>query len=223
MSLSLVLTAMCLVALVATLRASARGSARGRYVAKPLASLAFVLLAVTGGALSGASAPYGVLITVGLVLGALGDVALMLPGRRPFTIGLAAFLLGHLAYVAAFALVTPISGWFGDWALVPVAAGLGALLWLWPYLGSMRPPVTAYVVVITVMVVGALAVLGDGERAYLDHRHAVMAAAGAALFFASDLAVARERFVASSFGNRLWGLPAYYIGQLLLAWSALGG
>ena len=44
-------------------------------------------------------------------------------------------------------------------------------------------------------------------------------AAGACLFFASDLAVARDRFVARDFTNKLWGLPAYYIGQLLIAWA----
>ena len=43
--------------------------------------------------------------------------------------------------------------------------------------------------------------------------------AGAALFFVSDLAVARDKFVGASFLNRAWGLPAYYAGQLLIAWS----
>jgi uncharacterized membrane protein YhhN len=47
----------------------------------------------------------------------------------------------------------------------------------------------------------------------------VKLAVGAALFFASDLAVARNRFVAKAFVNRAWGLPAYYAGQLLIAWS----
>jgi uncharacterized membrane protein YhhN len=45
---------------------------------------------------------------------------------------------------------------------------------------------------------------------------------GACAFFASDLAVARERFVVHSVANKLWGLPAYYAGQLLLAWSIAG-
>jgi uncharacterized membrane protein YhhN len=42
------------------------------------------------------------------------------------------------------------------------------------------------------------------------------------LFFISDLAVARDRFVAPSFANRSWGLPSYYAGQLLLAWAISG-
>jgi uncharacterized membrane protein YhhN len=40
---------------------------------------------------------------------------------------------------------------------------------------------------------------------------------GALLFYVSDLAVARNRFVAPGFANRAWGLPAYYAGQMLLA------
>ena len=65
----------------------------------------------------------------------------------------------------------------------------------------------AYVVAITAMVIGAIAL---GNPRFL---------AGAALFFASDLAVARDKFVAPGFTNRAWGLPAYYAGQLLIAWS----
>jgi uncharacterized membrane protein YhhN len=48
------------------------------------------------------------------------------------------------------------------------------------------------------------------------------AAAGAVLFYLSDLAVARHRFVRPAFLNRAWGLPAYYAGQLLLAWTVGG-
>jgi hypothetical protein len=47
-------------------------------------------------------------------------------------------------------------------------------------------------------------------------------ALGALAFYASDLAVARQRFVAESFANKLWGLPLYYGAQLLLA-STAGG
>ena len=42
---------------------------------------------------------------------------------------------------------------------------------------------------------------------------------GAVAFFLSDLAVARDRFVAKGWVNRVWGLPLYYFGQVLLATS----
>jgi len=49
----------------------------------------------------------------------------------------------------------------------------------------------------------------------------ILLAAGGVLFFASDLAVARERFVARAFSNRVWGLPCYYAAQLLLTFALI--
>jgi hypothetical protein len=46
---------------------------------------------------------------------------------------------------------------------------------------------------------------------------AVMTAAVA--FYLSDVSVARDRFVAPGFGNRIWGLPLYYGAQVLFALS----
>jgi hypothetical protein len=37
------------------------------------------------------------------------------------------------------------------------------------------------------------------------------------MFYLSDLAVARERFVSSTFWNRAWGVPLYFGAQLVLA------
>ena len=42
---------------------------------------------------------------------------------------------------------------------------------------------------------------------------------GATAFYLSDLAVARERFVTRSFADKLWGLPLYYVAQVLIALS----
>ena len=179
-----------------------------RIVSKTLASLAFIavgLLAVRGHALT-TSSP-ATWIVVGLVLGAVGDVALLGKSDRAFLVGLGAFLLGHLAYVVAIAQVVPPSAWIGPLALAPLVVGGVALAWLWPHLGPMKAPVILYVVTIVSMVAGALAV-----------RHAVLTT-GAVLFFLSDLAVARDKFIAAGFTNRAWGLPCYYAGQLLIAWS----
>jgi uncharacterized membrane protein YhhN len=74
----------------------------------------------------------------------------------------------------------------------------------------MRPAVLAYVATITTMVWGALAGAHSGALP-------AEAAAGAVLFYLSDLAVARQRFIAPSFPLRVVGLAAYYLGQVLLA------
>jgi hypothetical protein len=42
---------------------------------------------------------------------------------------------------------------------------------------------------------------------------------GAISFYVSDVFVARDKFIKNEFLNRLVGLPLYYLGQFLLAFS----
>lgn len=218
------LTAVCGLALAALLVAERRRSQAGKYLSKPTASLAFILVALVGGTLAGDGAAYGRWIVAGLVLGAGGDVALMFTGKRAFMIGLVLFLLGHVAYIVACAQLTPPADWTSAYAALPVLAGLGALCYLWPHLGSMKGPVIAYVVTITLMVVAAIAVFraAPTTASPFSADQSRLLLVGAVLFFASDLFVAREKFVEPGFANRGLGLPAYYAGQLLFAWSTIG-
>lgn len=208
-------TAACALACGVLVAAEWRGPAALRVAAKLVASAAFLVVAAS----VDAGRPFGSWILAGLALGAVGDAFLLGRGHRMFLAGLVAFLLGHLAYVAGLALLVPAERWLGAagaYAALPIAAGLAALARLWPRLGSLRVPVILYVAVIVAMVVGALAAYRAGA---LPAPQRTWLAAGAALFFVSDLAVARDRFVARGLANRLWGLPAYYAGQLLIAWS----
>lgn len=136
--------------------------------------------------------------------------------------GLVAFLLGHVAYIAAFAYLVPPIDWLAApfmpvFAIGAVAAIPLILRWLWPRLGALRVPVIVYVAVISVMAVGGVAVLLHDNALGTDARR--LAAAGALAFYASDFAVARERFVGRDIWNRIVGLPLYYGAQLLIAWS----
>ena len=180
-----------------------------RFIAKPIASIGFIGLAL---ALGATETRYGWWILVALVFGWIGDVALMGTTRTWFLTGLIAFLVGHLLYVVAFF----VSGL----ALVPTtlaAVGTAVIAWLifrWlrPHLpAEMVGPVVAYVVIISAMVAAAVGATFAGAPG--------LVVVGAIAFFVSDLAVARDRFVAPGFGNRVWGLPLYYLGQILLAWS----
>ena len=47
----------------------------------------------------------------------------------------------------------------------------------------------------------------------------MMVFSGALFFYISDIFVARNRFLKLEFFNRLIGLPLYYAGQFLLAFS----
>lgn len=194
---------------------------RLRIGAKLVASAAFVAVAATtlGKDVDGDRASFDRWILVGLALGAVGDAALLGRGKRAFVWGLGAFLAGHVAYLIAIWLVVDprywlaLAGWIG---LAPIVAASYAHEWLKPHLGPLRLAVGGYILVITAMVVAAIAIARSG---LLPDGDSLCLAAGACLFFASDLAVARDRFVARELTNKLWGLPAYYIGQLLIAWA----
>ncbi len=155
-------------------------------------------------------------LLAGLIFCFAGDVFLALPQKIMFLLGLISFLIGHVVYVIAFFGVAGINQWTLAGTLVAVFTSGWVYMWLRPHLGAMNGPVLLYMLVITVMLSGAWSVLGD-SRLTLTGR--VMVFGGALLFYFSDIFVARERFLKSEFINRLTGLPMYYAGQFLLAFS----
>ena len=205
MTTTVVLASIMAASVASLLRAIRVGDRRLEIISKTAASAAFVALGLARWSPGDA---IGAWLIAGLALGAAGDLCLL--RDRSFDVGLISFLLGHLAYVAGFHTALPGA----DWPLVILAplalAGGSALAWLWPHLGRRRIPVIAYIVTITVMVWGGISVSLAGALPWT-------AATGAVLFYLSDLAVARHRFVHESFTNRALGLPVYYAGQLLLA------
>lgn len=119
-----------------------------------------------------------------LALGGLGDVALLGSGQAAFTGGLAAFLLGHVAWVRALR-ARPGGGVVRRRPVlalpyVLVLAGFNA--YLWDRTGRDRVPVLVYSAALTATAVAAL----DSGNA--------RAAVGGALFLGSDGLLALERF-----------------------------
>jgi uncharacterized membrane protein YhhN len=199
------------ISLAALLVAEKRDWRLGIWIAKPLAAAGYLALAVSVGALE---TTYGQLIFAALLLSFSGDVFLI-PEEKPtaFKIGILSFLLGHVAYTVAFATreVDLLAA-----VLVAILVAVVArvvLRWLIPHVESeLRGPVYAYVVVISSMLVFAAGTARGESRPDII--------AGAFLFYLSDLAVARDRFVHPGFWNRAWGLPFYFGAQLILAWGA---
>jgi uncharacterized membrane protein YhhN len=196
-------------ALIGILLFADRTDASWRLWPKAAASTGFIAIAVASGA---ADTAYGRWVLVALALGWIGDVALVSKHPAWFLIGLGAFLLSHLAYIGAFGVL----------GMRGIAAGvtLGLLVipaivigrWLMPHVPrDMRVPVLAYVMVITAMVAAATGAASNSAP------WPVLPAA--VMFYASDLFVARERFVTPNFGNRAIGLPLYYGAQILFAVS----
>jgi uncharacterized membrane protein YhhN len=181
---------------------------------KPLASAGF-LLAALAHPLAFAS-PAAVAIVVALVLGALGDV-LLIPGRRgplgpAFRLGVLSFLASHLGYAAAF-LLAGVS--LPQLALAALPLGLLAFLF-WRYLARhvpdhLRGAVAAYIAVISLMVATAV---GAAYGPLAPHAP-LLAPVAAVIFYASDLTVARQRFVVARMWHRFVGLPLYYAAQFL--------
>ena len=161
---------------------------------------------------------YG-LILLGLVFCLGGDVFLALPQKKMFLLGLVSFLVGHLFYVAAFLNVAGLNGFAVLGALLTIGTSVGVYLWLNPHLGTMKIPVIFYIVVISGMLCGAWAILGETD---LARQGRLLVFVGALSFYVSDLFVARDRFLKDAFLNRLLGLPLYYAGQFMLAFSVGG-
>ena len=155
-------------------------------------------------------------ILLGLIFCFAGDVFLALPQKKMFLFGLISFLLGHVLYVLSFFHVARISLWTWIGFLMMIVVSLWVYLCLRPHLGKMKIPVLLYVIVITIMVSGAWSILGEPS---LTLSGRIMVFVGALSFYFSDIFVARNRFLKNEFLNRLIGLPMYYTGQFLLAFS----
>jgi len=176
---------------------------------KMLASTGFLTIALAGGALSAA---YGWIVLGGLALCWFGDLALALPGQAIFLAGLVSFLLGHLAFWGAFLSRGVELTWCAGALVVLVVVGVFILRWMYPHLPKeMKAPVLAYIVVITIMVTLAVGTQAKGTD--------LLILIGGVAFYISDVFVARDRFVTPGFSNTLYGLPLYYLGVTLLAFS----
>jgi uncharacterized membrane protein YhhN len=151
-----------------------------------------------------------VAVVVGLVCCAIGDALLIPKGaKRLFAAGLAAFLCGHLAFAWGFA--PPMQASMAM-VLVPIVViGVALHQWLSPHVPTkMSAPVSAYIIAILGMAWMAIAATAQQQLA-------ASIAVAAVMFCASDVFVARERFVSPSPVNRVVGIPLYFGAQLLLA------
>jgi len=213
MNLFLICVNFCLIPAVLSVEAERRGNRIGRALFKILASNGFLFAAWLLGALE---STYGQAMLAGLVFSWFGDVFLLSRSERFFQAGLVSFLLAHIAYGAAFVLhgIDPRAALVALALLILIAIPL--LRWILPNVpAAMRFPVIAYMITISCMV--TLAAGTWGHAGYL------VIIPGAAVFFVSDIFVARDRFIAPGFVNSQVGLPLYYGGQLLLAYSVSFG
>lgn len=186
-------------------------------ILKPASTLLVIAVALLSLLEPTRNATYSVGVLVGLLFSLGGDVALMFDeDERAFAVGLVLFLLAHVAYTVIFTLLGRFSGWDALSLALLLAAGIGFYSLIRENLGRMRGPVIIYMLVISVMVNRAVSTL---VSPVFRPGQAVMVAAGAILFYVSDVILAANRFWKPWKYERI-SLAFYYGGQLLIALAA---
>ena len=191
--------------------AVAREDRRTETWAKPLVLSALLVVAIVLGATSSTA---GVWLLVALVFGLLGDVALLSDSLPRFRAGVAAFLVGHLAYLACFAslgLLMPAWSWAG---LAVLAAALFATRSVVPATHRLEGPALSVPVAVYSVVIGAMLLCAWFTGVPL-------VALGASVFVVSDAVLSIDRFVRPIPHARLILMIAYHVGQALIVAGVL--
>ena len=211
--LNILIIVLAAILLAGLLHFENRENRKAMLVVKTVLSLLFILAV----AVQPHTIPkYYYFLLAGLIFCLGGDVCLALPQEKMFLFGLISFLLGHVFYICAFFYVGRINHWIWAGSLIILLISGLIYLWLRPHLGAMNIPVLIYVIIITIMISAAWSVLMNST---LNRPGRIMVFAGALSFYSSDIFVARDRFLKKEFLNRFTGLPLYYTGQFLLAFS----
>jgi uncharacterized membrane protein YhhN len=188
-----------------------RGDRRTEQWAKPATLIALIVATLVLGATDTAAGRW---LLVALAFGLAGDVALLEKSDSRFRLGLAAFLVGHVAFVLCFIQVgLDPRGWNYLSFLV-----LGACLLATRQVAAstylrgglaLAAPVALYTVVIGAMVIYAFT---TGEP---------LIAVGATVFAVSDTVLARDRFVRPWERAQLLVMVTYHVGQALIVLGVL--
>ncbi|MFZ5970800.1 MAG: lysoplasmalogenase [Bacteroidota bacterium] len=147
-------------------------------------------------------------LIIALLFSWAGDVLLMFSGDLFFMLGLSGFLLSHVFYVVAYRQhkKTDGVGFLGvqkaRYSFPFILVGTGLLTILYPVLGPMKVPVTAYAAVLVAMALAALFRFG-----FTSTRSFGWVLTGAILFLVSDSTLAINKFLQ----------PVPYSGLLIMS------
>lgn len=198
--------------IVTTLRLGVGAELTGQFGGQPaVKALAAILLA--GAAATHPLARERRWLVAALLFSAAGDYLLAMPWWEPsFVLGLGAFLIAHLCFLAALLPLVRRSAPRLVAAGVVVIACIALLVWFWPRLAEqgMTVPVTLYMAVLAAMVCTAL----------LAELPTPWTAAGAVCFAVSDAMIGINVFVlgAETLAVPIWWV---YASSLLLISAGL--
>lgn len=143
---------------------------------------------------------------LGLLFCALGDVLLEIV----FVYGMAAFAVGHLFYIIAFAEWGRLLGLNRrdfPMAVIVALVSLGLMAWFYPGMGGLLVPALLYQVIITVMVAAGFIVKAP-----------MLARLGAVMFMLSDTLIALGLFAdLDAPPGSVW--ITYAGAQIMIAWG----
>jgi uncharacterized membrane protein YhhN len=199
--------------------AIAKGWRQVGYFTKPGVMIFLLVWVGTQGGFHGPM----LLFSLGLLSSLAGDIFLMLPHEQ-FIAGLVCFLIAHISYTIGFAYPTPLVNF-----PVVIVALVILLVDVQLYRriaegsdragqGAMKLPVLFYSIVISLMLLSALATFVRPEWRFSE---AALVSVGALLFFISDIVLAWNKFVAAIPRGRLYIRIAYHLGQFGIIFGAL--
>lgn len=161
------------------------------------------------------------LVLIGLILGGVGDVLLNLRfvfekiGQKIFLAGIAAFLAGHILYLAA---LIPQSVNLTVCVIIGVIAAAAILAYIFKTMKVKLAFKVFGVFYIGAVVLMTAVAIGNLIAAPCTARW--LYAIGAVLFTASDIILIFNTFGSETkFSMRIANLSLYYLGQLLIATS----
>lgn len=192
------------------------GSLPSRVFFKCAASVMFVLVAVS--VRTGAGSYY-VLILCGLCASLAGDAVLLFTHRGDgfMLAGMAAFAAAHGLYIAAFWTITSPSWVDAVFFAALMTLGASLLHARRVKAGRSTAALAVYIVLLCAMTARAISMLWAPGRPVL---FGALAAAGGALFAASDLLLGIEQRTGSKAAGSLSTI-AYYAAQGLIAFTVM--
>lgn len=198
-----------------------------KLILKTVASFSFLAVAFASLAVSGTAEMWRIMLITGLVLGFAGDIFLASKGvvntesETPMLfMGLVFFLLGHLAYIAALALLSERIVYL-TLIIAPVSV-LAVYLAIETKILSItkeKIPVLVYSAILGLMAALALSCFITSGFSV----HGALFFAASALFMLSDFLLGihsfgNEKLKDSPIVSSIY-LPAYYIAQILFAFA----
>jgi hypothetical protein len=166
---------------------------------------------------------YGFLVAMGMTLGFVGDLCMagLIPLPERTLGGIAAFGLGHVAYIAAFLTFAHCAGLDGAgarWASWVAWLAVGLVGWCVIVLPSDQPAALRWAALPYTLLLATTAGIATGLAVQVPAFWKL--ALGAALFLASDLILAGELFRSwqiAFVGDAVW--LTYGPGQMLIVYS----